>query len=686
MPDSTYPLFEEGQTLTAPDLNQLREFLHGRDRLLGRLTGFGVNCGLDGTVNGSALTIGAGLAIDQVGEPLLLPAAVTIALPPTNDTGKVPFAFIDPALGDLSIVLESVDDVEPAPDCGDEDCGGHAEQHTRTVALRAVPGRLTGAWFDFATHFLLDVEPMRLSLTSQPQGSYNDLRGEIVKALNNAPGPKLINPALITKLAGTSLSTSDLPGVKGYKAGFINQVLFATLDLLRCRALMATTCDRTTARPGVVLGWLKQAGNTWSWDCEYRHAWEPPRGLTHAFIGGTCTDPCGVLRDELEALIAGYAPPDPPPSTGNGTGPGPVVAECPKGYTKTIKGKCLKWIQPKEFIDPNWKKIWIDPREPRWNPPLDYLGRQDIIAKDIYHVDPLEFDGKESFSTLEALGWEGERVKTAVTDLVSELGGTAHIVTVSTAAELEKIPGVTASTSFNVGDTVVMVVDNHGKVSAFGRVSGAQIARDMGAALPAVTAAAAEAKEVAQQVPSMIETAVEEKTAGFEALHESVTETLAEAKSFIQESAGAIEATVATAVKNELLLVNTKVSGIQTQIDNLYSVGGGFGAGKPGQQFGERLDQDFAHGMTEFAETVIEGLSGLVTEENQKTLGRYVGDMTRTSAKLEVVAAGGDPIDIGDAAVALLGTMRTAVKAAGVDDSIRKQLDVQFNAVKGMLG
>ena len=57
MPDNQYPVFESGQTLTAPDLNTLRSFLHERDRLVGRMIGFGINAGLAGSVTGTTLTI-----------------------------------------------------------------------------------------------------------------------------------------------------------------------------------------------------------------------------------------------------------------------------------------------------------------------------------------------------------------------------------------------------------------------------------------------------------------------------------------------------------------------------------------------------------------------------------------------------------------------------------------------------
>ena len=52
-PLGQYPVYTAGQTLTAADLNDERDHLVGRDRLLGRTVGFGVAAGLEGTVNGA---------------------------------------------------------------------------------------------------------------------------------------------------------------------------------------------------------------------------------------------------------------------------------------------------------------------------------------------------------------------------------------------------------------------------------------------------------------------------------------------------------------------------------------------------------------------------------------------------------------------------------------------------------
>lgn len=198
MADNQYPVFVDGQTLTEAELNDLRDFLHQRDRLVGRLVGFGVNAGLGGTVSApTTLTVGPGLAIDQRGEPLLLGAAQTLPLPPVAES--VAYDFVDAAPGGFSVVLEATDTVEPTPDCGESGCAGHAELHTRAVALRVVAGRVTGTRMDFAAEPLLTVEPIRLALDSTPVNSYPTLRNAIAARLTNGTQP-LVDPALIAKL------------------------------------------------------------------------------------------------------------------------------------------------------------------------------------------------------------------------------------------------------------------------------------------------------------------------------------------------------------------------------------------------------------------------------------------------------------------------------------------------------
>ena len=683
MPDNQYPVFEGGQTLTAADLNQLRAFGHARDRVLGRLTGFGVGCGLTGTVTGSTLTIAPGLAVDQAGEPMMLPAARTIALPPTPSSGT--FAFVTAAGGGFSVVLESTDTVEPTPDCGEVDCEGHAELHTRGVTLRVVPGRITGPRFDFAGEPLLAVEPLRLSLTSNPQGSYTTLRNTIATRLANNGSP-LINPALIAQLSETSIATSDLPGVKGYKAGFLNQVLFAALDLLRCRALAATACDRSTPRPGVVLGWVRQVSGTWTWECQYRHAWEPLPGLSLALVGGTCGDPCGIWVDALEGLISGYAPPDPPPLEEPDDGGVVVYPVCPLGMV-LIKGKCVNIYFPPPEIPDRWRRPWeidqLNPLDPIWNPP-NIREHFDELVRDVYETDPWEYFGIGTVSALPALGRDVALAKGSLEATITELGGLASVL-VATAAEATAMPGYQPGATFNTADTVVMTVGMNNKVVAIGRIPAAHTAREIGTALPAATAAAAEAVAVTATIPSMVTTAVDERAGGFRELETAVKEVLTQAGSVLSD--GALQGAIKSVVDERMKLVDTTIGGLQTQINNLYMVRGDVGnAGKLGPTQGMRLDQDMSLAITTFADTITQGLEGLVTPENERTLGQHLKRVHTQAAQLEAIATAGEPSAIGDATVQLLSTLRTAVKSAGIDKAVGRELDVQLNVVKGLLG
>lgn len=688
MPDNQYPVFEGGQTLTAADLNQLRAFGHFRDRLLGRLVGFGVNCGLGGTVSGTTLTIGPGLAIDQVGEPLVLPVAQTLALPPAPSTGS--FDFVAAGAGGFSVVLESTDIAEPAPDCGEADCEGHAELHTRAVALQIAVGRISGPRFDFAGETLLTVEPLRLSLTSAPQGSYVTLRDALVTRLNNGGSP-LINPALITLLQGTSIAPSNLPGVKGYKAGFINQVLFATLDLLRCRALMGTTCDRNTTRPGVVLGWVHLVGPTWVWECAYRHAWEPPRGLSLAFAGGGCTSPCGIWVDMLEGLISGYAPPDPPPVEDDDDGPVVVFPYCPKGMI-WVGGKCVHVYYPPIEIPDDWYIPWeidlFDPIGPLWNPP-DVYDHIDGIIKDVYGTDPWEYFGKGVIDGLPALGRDAEIAKSSIETQVAGLGGTPN-VEVLTAAQATARPGYQPGASFNVADTIVLTVGTKNKVMAMGRVPAAHSARELGTALPTATAKATKALAATEVQQVGLVTVIDQvggialEIADFKGFQQTTVQWRSQVDEAFEGVGRAIETEVQDRVTRELggLKLDDmqqRLSMAEGQLDVIVKGVGIARVQKP-------LDTGVARGLVEFAGSLANGLASLVTAENEEVLGRHIGAATRATAMLGEAAVGGEPKVIGDATLRLLGTLRTAIKSAGIDASLGKELDAQLNAMKGLLG
>ena len=475
-----YPVFQEGQTLTAVELNQLRDFLHDRDRLLGRLIGFGINCGLEGAIQGATLQIEPGLAIDQTGEPLVLSAAATIALPPA---ASGTFEFVETAPGGFTVVLVAGDTEEPVPDCGDDGCAGHAEQHTRAVELKVVSGRLNGSFFDFSGEPLLSQTPLRLSKTSNPSGSFVTLRD----AVHARIGAKL-DPAIASKLRNLSIATSDLPSIKAFKAAFLNQVYFAALDLLRCEGLMDIVCDRPTTTPGVALGWLHQVAATWVWECDWRHHWEPPTGFSMAMIGGSCDDPCRPYVDRLEGLIDTFevpvvpAPPDPP--RGGGIDPGDYHF-CPP-HKGIWDFDCPILVYPPVELPPRWGDIIVGggkkfPPDPGYIDPI----RPDMI----YEVDELDWLDTGTIGLGPAWGAEVFGVKGALETLIGQQGIEPNVVVVEQ-KDLAGLDGYQPTGAISLADTVVLTKDAQGKVIGTGRVPGTKAVRNVGTQLPKATEAA----------------------------------------------------------------------------------------------------------------------------------------------------------------------------------------------------
>ena len=736
MAANQYPVFVDGQTLTEAELNDLRDFLHQRDRLVGRLVGFGVNAGLGGTVSTpTTLAVGPGLAIDQRGEPLLLGVEQTLPLPPVAES--VTYDFVDGTAEGFSVVLESTDAIEPTPDCGESGCAGHAELHTRGVALRVVAGRVTGTRMDFAAEPLLSVEPIRLALDSSPINSYPTLRNAIAARLTNGTSP-LVDPTLIARLQATSIANSDTAGVKGYKCGWLNMVLFATLDLLRVRALLALTWDRDTTRPGVVLGWVHQIASTWVFDCAYRHAWEPPRGFTEAFLGGSCTDPAGAFRDEVEALLAGYAPPDPEP-VGD---PKPPIA-CPVGSIR-VGDRCVKIVFPPKEIPDKWRHTWVfDPREPVWNPPIKTWERPDVV----YERQPIDVLGEQEFPLTDFLGHDANDVRTVLGGFITGQGAIAD-VRVMSAGDVMTLDGYAPAGGFAASDSVVLGTDANGVVVSTGRVPTVQNVRTVGSALPAAVGAATEAMAAATELRGLstgFETRLGQLDQSVSGLGGSISTLQTDFTSF----RGSFDAVTITNRLGELESGIKRIDTVQNQIDVLAGkveviskfgdgikldpkvggggviaidpnigthVGGGVigGPGGGGVISGPsvggiggiggiggvvvkpsgQVDRELAQGVADFARTTVDALRSLPNPRN-RSFSRYAAAADRAHAALAQAVAPPDtpeeavetlePAALTAATLEVLGTLRTLVKAAGVPKDVGRQLDAQLRDLGGLV-
>jgi hypothetical protein len=666
MSNNQYPLFETGETLTAADLNMLQAFLHDRDRLVGRMTGFGVNCGLGGVVTGTTLTIQPGLAVDQNGEPLVLADPATISLAPPVMTPS--YDFIDTAPGGFSVVLESSETVVPAPDCGEADCAGHAELHTVGVTVRTVAGRVTGTRMDFGGESLLTVTPMGLSAASTPTASYNSLRDAIATRLTNGTNPE-VKPDLIADLQATSIVQGESPGIQGYKCGWLNLVLFATLDLLRVEALLKVGCDRSTARAGVVLGWVNQVGGSWVFDCSYRHAWEPPRGFTEAFLGGTCTDPAALTRETLEALLAGYAPPDPAPA--GGVDP---PTSCPRGSI-FIHGKCYPIFYPPTKLPDRWYDKWqiVNPEVPVWNPPPDETWKQPWT---VYGTESWDFFGDGVIGVSDYVGRNGADVKNVLETYIGNAGGVADVKVVD-AGTAQATPGYMPSGGFSPSDTIVLSVDNNGAVIATGRVAAARNTRSVGVALPAALDAAAGAQKAAGELSDLSASLQRQ----FQTLSDSVG-TLStnfgglqsEFDNFktagFQDTAfgqrlGAVEQQV-----NTLSTLRDQITAVASKVDVLTKMA------TPGRAV-TGVAPALGRGIADFAGTTIEAMRSLTGTQNPN-FARHTAAAGRAHAEFEADVAAGDPDLIGRSALNLLSSMRTMVKASGASPAVGRQLDAQL--------
>ncbi|HSF97386.1 MAG TPA: hypothetical protein VLA55_01735 [Ornithinibacter sp.] len=667
-----YPEFVMGQTLTSDELNQLTAHLRHRDRLVGRMTGFGVNCGLAGSVAGSVLTISPGLAVDQRGEPLVLDAPRSVDLAAVTPVGG--WSFIDATKDGFSIILRGTDTGVPHTTCTETSCKGHSTTHTVGVELVVAAGRVSGARFDFPEDPLLTASPILLSKTSQPLSAYSTLRAAVSTRLRNAPGEPLVDPSLIALVDGTSVPSSDLAGVKGYKVAWLNMVLFATLDLLRCRALLATSCQRDTTTPGVVIGHVTRAGSDFTFSCRYRHAWEPPMGLTTTLLGGTCESPCAALKDRLESIIAGYAPPDPPPTppaTG-GVILDPPIRFCPKGKI-LMKGKCTNLVFPKEHLElvyPPEEWILVDPEISVRPGPVKYLV-DDLHV--LYGTEQLNFLDDGVLQAGGLLGFKGTDVGATLTQTIKDLGVEPNVSVVAMAS-LKDAAGVEPTLSFSPSDEVLVLTDAAGVAVGLGRVAGVRSVRDAGTAIPAAKAAVAEVGVLSKVVDTQLK-GFEGTLLQFDGGLQGLTKEFATLRDggFDQSGygvrIGSLEQQVARTV-----VYGERISTLEGRISPVKGLPSGGG-----------LRPEVGSGLVEFSRSAIEAMRS-VDQPDNRALARAIAVAEKAQGELTRVIAAGDTDALGPATLQVVDTMRTMVKSAGVDAALGARLDEQVTRMRGLLG
>jgi hypothetical protein len=541
MAELCYPVFEEGQTLTRDDLELLRDFFDERVRQVGRAVGFGIGCGLDGHISRlSGLVIEAGRAVDQHGEVLVLDTDVHFELPPEPGTMTFDFIADDEKAGYTAVLVKH--EVETAgPECGQEGCEGHAGTTCRSAEIVWVPGRLSVAHFEFAR------EPLIVGFAPLPAGApataFVSLRSGIVERLHG-----MISAEAEAKLAALALVEGELPAIANHKIGFLNQILFAALDLLRCQALLDIACVRPTKTPGVALGWLRGSGTRWIWDCEFRHAWEPPPGLSIALVGGACDDACGLHRRRLESMIAAYEPPIPAAGGGGGTGGGggvgpggggtggggvgpsgggggtggggggtggggggvhwpPIWPHCgdprdtvvDSGMSKVeVVQSCSAPLDPPDDVPGGWFRAFLDTGGPTWPPRVTPTEPWKV-----YGTPEPDWMDQGLIVVTEAYGHTSERIMPSLVAAIENAGGVASVKVVNE-DEAAKLTGFARAGAISPADTFVLVIDAQGTITETGRIPVQVEVQSVAGVVPAVAATATDALTTAKGVEKAV--------------------------------------------------------------------------------------------------------------------------------------------------------------------------------------
>jgi hypothetical protein len=411
-----YPDFQEGQVLTHNDLNQLRNFLYTKTSFYGRaLIGFGVACGLDGSIASNNLALTAGFALGQGGRELV----VDTAPPPFNNVGTIAldttvYPFIDTTPGGRTAILRATETIQAAGGaCTPAGCTTHTEIHCQGAEIVFVAGRLDLG--SILSRSVFTLSPLVPSGASPPAGFtalktalYNELNGLVSDDTRN-----LLN----------ALTLDGPPGIDLMKVGVLNEVLYTLWDYWQCMQAQALPCGGYTGPPAVALGWLSQSGTTWSWDCRYRHHFQLALPLYRGIRGYRCQDLCARYLDHIRVLIQDFTPPAIPPEGTTGTEPGSDLHIC--DLSEIRYGRCGDWSG----------RYWTDERPWRYDPsggrgpfPPEPDGGDPIpwmiddtweIVKNVQELDPILAGVVTSRAVL---GTRGSRAEEVLKEAISAVG------------------------------------------------------------------------------------------------------------------------------------------------------------------------------------------------------------------------------------------------------------------------
>jgi hypothetical protein len=338
---------------------------------------------------------------------------------------------------------------------------------------------------------------------------------------------------------------------------------------------------------------------------------------------------------------------------------------------------------PPRKIPDNWQKHWqLDKLGPRWRPPDEKMLWANPWI--VYETPGWGFFEDGVIDAGDYVGRPGTEVKNVLDGYILSQGGVADLKLV-TADKIEDLgrDGYLPAGGFSPSDTFVLTVDGAGKVIATGRVPAVRNTRNVGAALPAAVNAATEAKAAAGELKGIFDNLAGRFTEVNKAL-KGVNDDLAQLRgdfnsykggTFDQGGFGARLNTMENQVL-EFRAYNQRISTVEGKVDVIqkYSVPETRG-----------LSPTVGRGLAEFTKTTVAAMKSLPAVDNAN-FQRYTDAAEKSQTQFEATLATEDPQAIASAAVTLLGTVRTMVKASGASPELGKQLDEQLRNLGGMLG
>jgi hypothetical protein len=447
---------------------------------------------------------------------------------------------------------------------------------------------------------------------------------------------------------------------------------------------MSGVCVNADGGVGVALGWVHQNGTGWSWDCRFRHDWDVPVGVALALIGGRCTDPCELYREQLNELIHLFdvpvtpAPPDDPDD-------GPVQI-CYQRVGNRIVNICERVADAPETLDMNRhreiyrEKVPFPPRKP------------EEVAQLIYELPATDWAEAGTISLKGTIGKKTTNVVDELTKVLVDKGNTAPIKVISQ-NEVNKTAGYQAGITVSAADTLVLVEDGLKKVVGVGSIPANTTMRGAVAEVPRVAGLAEGADQAAKAALDTTTTftgrldTLDGKIGGFETFEANFLgwQTTINNRMFgltneIEVKALAAVGTYQLAVQNEIdekigAAVNAAKGGL---VDQFHAELDAFGAGvkadiaKDVQVTTNTLRKEVDANQAELSNKV-EGFgqqvalfSGQVEAATQQAhqSNTRVDDLYKTRFDAGVSGVGGIRYALTPESIGVLGNMRNAIVAA----------------------